>query len=210
MLSEAGRRAQRSFPRSRSIPTRPILPESIRSTHQPQSSHEKRKKLVMLSGAGRRAQRSFPRSRSIPTRPILPESIRSTHQPQSSHEKRKKLVMLSAVEASLPHQIPFRETTGQNLTTVTANPPRTSKYSTMRDPRYYCTYIMASHSGTLYIGVSGNLHRRVFQHKFHHFEGFTDRYNVVRLIYWESYDDVHKALAREKQLKGWTRAKKTP
>ena len=78
----------------------------------------------------------------------------------------------------------------------------------MRDPRYYCTYIMASLSGTLYIGVSGNLHRRVFQHKFHHFEGFTDRYDVDRLLYWESYDDVHKALTREKQLKGWTRAKK--
>ena len=72
----------------------------------------------------------------------------------------------------------------------------------MRDPRYYCVYIMGSLTGTLYIGVSGNLHKRVFQHKFHHFEGFTARYEVVRLLYWESYDDVHKALAREKQLKG--------
>ena len=77
-----------------------------------------------------------------------------------------------------------------------------------QDPRYYCTYITGSLSGTLYVGVSGNLHRRVFQHKFHHFEGFTARYDVTRLLYWESYDDVHKALAREKQLKGWTRAKK--
>ncbi len=67
---------------------------------------------------------------------------------------------------------------------------------------------MGSISGTLYVGVSGNLHRRVFQHKSHHFEGFTARYDVTRLLYWESYDDVHKALAREKQLKGWTRAKK--
>ena len=78
----------------------------------------------------------------------------------------------------------------------------------MRDPRYYCVYIMGSLTGTLYIGVSGNLHKRVFQHKFHHYEGFTARYEVVRLLYWESYDDVHKALAREKQLKGWARAKK--
>jgi putative endonuclease len=78
----------------------------------------------------------------------------------------------------------------------------------MRDPRYYCVYIMGSLTGTLYIGVSGNLHKRVFQHKFHHHEGFTSRYEVVRLLYWESYDDVHKALAREKQLKGWARAKK--
>ena len=72
----------------------------------------------------------------------------------------------------------------------------------MRDPRYYCVYIMGSLTGTLYIGVSGNLHKRVFQHKFHHYEGFTARYEVVRLLYFESYDDVHKALAREKQLEG--------
>ena len=78
----------------------------------------------------------------------------------------------------------------------------------MRDRRYYSVYILGSLSGTLYIGVTGNLHKRAFQHKFHHYEGFTDRYEVVRLLYWESYDDVHKALAREKQLKGWSRAKK--
>ncbi|MGO9083963.1 MAG: GIY-YIG nuclease family protein [Candidatus Sulfotelmatobacter sp.] len=75
------------------------------------------------------------------------------------------------------------------------------------DRKYYCVYIMGS-SGTLYIGVRGNLHRRVFQHKFHYFEGFTDRYDVTRLLYWESYDEVHKALARETQLKGWRREKK--
>jgi len=67
---------------------------------------------------------------------------------------------------------------------------------------------MGSLSGTLYVGFSGNLHKRIFQHKFHHFEGFTDRYDVTRLLCWESYDDVYKALARERQLKGWSRAKK--
>lgn len=77
-----------------------------------------------------------------------------------------------------------------------------------REQRYYCVYILGSLSGTLYVGFSGNLHKRVFQHKFHHFEGFTDKYDVTRLLYWESYDDVHKALARETQLKGWSRAKK--
>ena len=74
------------------------------------------------------------------------------------------------------------------------------------DPAY-CVYIMGSLSGALYVGVSGNLHRQVFQHKFHQFEGFTDRYEVVRRLYFESYDDVYKALAREKQLKGWRRSK---
>jgi len=52
----------------------------------------------------------------------------------------------------------------------------------MRDRRYYCVYIMGSLTGTLYIGVSSNLHKRVFQHKFHHYEGFTARYEVVRLL----------------------------
>jgi putative endonuclease len=70
-----------------------------------------------------------------------------------------------------------------------------------RDDRYFCVYIMGSLSETLYIGVRGNLHKRIFQHKFHHFEGFTDRYDVTRLLYWESYDDVHKALARETNSK---------
>jgi putative endonuclease len=78
----------------------------------------------------------------------------------------------------------------------------------MRERRYYCVYILGSLSGTLYIGISGYLHRRIFQHKFQHFEGFTDRYEVTRLLDWETYDEVHKALAREKQLKGWSRAKK--
>jgi putative endonuclease len=71
----------------------------------------------------------------------------------------------------------------------------------MRERIYY-TYIMGSLSGTLYVGVTGNLHKRVFEHKSHQREGFTSRYEVVRLLYWESYDDVHKAIGHEKQLKG--------
>ena len=72
----------------------------------------------------------------------------------------------------------------------------------------YCVYIMGSLSGTLYIGITSNLHKRAFQHKFHRIEGFTDQHNVERLLYWESFDDAHKAIAREKQLKGWRRSKK--
>jgi len=79
---------------------------------------------------------------------------------------------------------------------------------TARERRSYSVYIMGSLSGTLYIGFTGNLHKRVFQHKFHQMEGFTNKYDVERLVYWASYDDVHKAIAREKQLKGWSRAKK--
>ena len=77
-----------------------------------------------------------------------------------------------------------------------------------RDGKRYWVYIMGSLSGTLYIGVTGNLHRRVFQHKFHRIEGFTDEYGVERLMYWESFDRVVMAIRREKQLKGWRRSKK--
>jgi putative endonuclease len=62
--------------------------------------------------------------------------------------------------------------------------------------------------GTLYIGMTSNLHKRVFEHKFHRLEGFTDKYKVERLLYWESFDEVQKAINREKQLKGWRRSKK--
>ena len=77
-----------------------------------------------------------------------------------------------------------------------------------REQRSYYVCIIDSSSGTLYIGFTGNLHRRVFQHKFHQMEGFTNRYDVERLLYWASFDDVHKAIGREKQLKGWSRKKK--
>jgi putative endonuclease len=73
----------------------------------------------------------------------------------------------------------------------------------------YCVYMMQSSSRrTLYVGMTNNLHRRVFEHKNHRMEGFTDDYNATRLVYWESFDDVHKAIAREKQLKNWRREKK--
>jgi len=56
--------------------------------------------------------------------------------------------------------------------------------------------------------MTNNLHRRVFQHKAQELEGFSDDYDAVRLVYWESSDDVHKTIAREKQLKNWRREKK--
>jgi putative endonuclease len=74
---------------------------------------------------------------------------------------------------------------------------------------HYYVYIMQSSSRRApYIGMSNNLHRRVFQHKTQEFEGFSDDYDTVRLVYWESFDDVHKTIAREKQLKNWRREKK--
>ncbi len=75
------------------------------------------------------------------------------------------------------------------------------------DPRFY-TYILASSSGTLYIGVTNNLTKRVWQHKQGEIAGFTKQYEVDRLVYFESFDDIRTAINREKQLKGRMRAKK--
>ena len=62
--------------------------------------------------------------------------------------------------------------------------------------RSYCVYVMGGIAGTLYIGVTGNLQRRIFEHKFHRMEGFTHTYEVERLLYSESYDDVYKRLGK--------------
>lgn len=57
--------------------------------------------------------------------------------------------------------------------------------------------MQSSSRRALYIGMTNNLHKRVFQHKTHRFEGFTDDYNAARLVYWESFDEVQKAINRE-------------
>ena len=72
----------------------------------------------------------------------------------------------------------------------------------------YFTYIVASRSLTLYIGMTRDLEKRVFEHKRKLFEGFTAIYNCHRLVWFESFDNPGSAIRREKQLKGWTRAKK--
>jgi putative endonuclease len=72
----------------------------------------------------------------------------------------------------------------------------------------YFTYIMASRSHTLYVGITGDLHKRVFQHKWKEHDGFTARYNCDRLVWFEGHAAVTKAIAREKQLKGWKRIRK--
>jgi putative endonuclease len=75
----------------------------------------------------------------------------------------------------------------------------------MRD---YWVYILANIHRTLYIGVTGDLQARMFEHKNALSPGFTARYGIDRLVYCESTSDVHEALAREKQLKGWIRRRK--
>ena len=72
----------------------------------------------------------------------------------------------------------------------------------------YHVYMMTNHSGTLYVGVTNDLRRRVWEHKQQLIEGFTKRYNIRRLVYYEETPDVAAAIAREKQIKGWLRTKK--
>ena len=74
--------------------------------------------------------------------------------------------------------------------------------------REYWVYIVANIHRTLYIGVTGDLVARVYEHKHALTPGFTSKYGLDRLVYCESTEDVSAALAREKQLKGWVRRKK--
>jgi putative endonuclease len=74
--------------------------------------------------------------------------------------------------------------------------------------RSYCVYIVASLTGTVYIGMCNSIERRMREHKSAGFEGFASKYHCDRLVYFESFDDVRKAIDREKQLKGWRRDKK--
>ena len=76
-------------------------------------------------------------------------------------------------------------------------------------PHFYYVYIMTNRSKTLYTGVTGYLERRVFEHKQGTKGEFAVRYKIDRLVYFERFGDVHAAIAREKQIKGLLRIKKT-
>lgn len=67
-------------------------------------------------------------------------------------------------------------------------------------------YILANRkNGAIYIGVTSDLAKRVWEHKNKIFEGFTNKYNVARLVYYETYEDIEFAIQREKQVKKWKR-----
>ncbi|MBA2432587.1 MAG: GIY-YIG nuclease family protein [Chthoniobacterales bacterium] len=78
----------------------------------------------------------------------------------------------------------------------------------MRDHNPYVSILTNMHRTTLYIGVTNSLQRRVWQHRHGDKDGFAQRYNLTRMVYFEHFRDVNNAIAREKQLKGWLRAKK--
>jgi len=73
----------------------------------------------------------------------------------------------------------------------------------------YFVYILTNtHNTTLYIGITNDLERRLYEHKNQLAPGFSQKYNLHKLVYFENTGDVRSAIAREKQLKGWTRSKK--
>ena len=74
--------------------------------------------------------------------------------------------------------------------------------------KQYFVYITTNKSGTLYIGVTSNLKKRIWEHKNKIVDGFTKKYNIDKLIYYEQTENVMSAIEREKQLKKWNRQKK--
>ena len=74
--------------------------------------------------------------------------------------------------------------------------------------RQYYVYILTNKSGTLYVGVTNDLERRMWEHKGALVPGFTKKYKINQLMYYEETNDIREAIAREKQIKGWRREKK--
>ncbi len=78
----------------------------------------------------------------------------------------------------------------------------------MSGEKSYYVYIMASRSLNLYTGVTNSIYQRALQHKSGEIDGFTKKYNINRLVYYEMFEHIGNAIAREKQVKAWTRAKR--
>jgi putative endonuclease len=85
---------------------------------------------------------------------------------------------------------------------------RVPSYEQHSPLRKYYVYIMSNQSRTLYVGMTNNLERRVYEHKHKLSEGFTSRYNITKLVWFAETEDVRDAIAREKEIKGWLRTKK--
>jgi putative endonuclease len=74
--------------------------------------------------------------------------------------------------------------------------------------KQYYVYIMSNVARTIYTGVTNNLERRVYEHKHKLIPGFTSKYDLTELVYYAETNDIREAITREKQIKGWVRAKK--
>ena len=165
-----------------------------------------------LSFRGRRPRNLYHHSAASLTGLEIPRYARNDSRRWSvipRHEVPRNLwhrwvALLAAVKAgALPQKMG---------TSCTACVPRFARNDNSREwcnvSKQYYVYLMASKSHVLYVGLTNDLQRRVEQHKQKLVEGFTARYNITRLVYYEVTNDVHVALAREKEIKGWRRSKK--
>ena len=84
----------------------------------------------------------------------------------------------------------------------------TLEWGTFYMDRTFHVYVLASESAVLYVGITNDLIRRIREHKDRKVPGFTQKYNVTKLVWFEAHGRATSAIAREKQLKGWNRAKK--
>src|SRR5215472_1019504 len=84
----------------------------------------------------------------------------------------------------------------------------TSIYLNQKCSRCYFIYILTNRTRTLYIGVTNDLVRRVYEHRSGDIPGFTSKYKIHRLVYFEEFLDIRQAIAREKEIKGWLRSRK--
>ncbi len=78
----------------------------------------------------------------------------------------------------------------------------------MENKQYYIYFMTNFEETTLYVGVTNNLERRVYEHKNKLLKGFTSRYHLKKLVHYEIYNDIEQAIAREKQIKSWSRQRK--
>ena len=78
----------------------------------------------------------------------------------------------------------------------------------MQETNYFVYIVVNSHNNVMYVGVTNNLERRMYEHKEGLMEGFTRRYNIHKLVYFEQTTDVNSAIMREKEIKKWRREKK--
>ena len=87
--------------------------------------------------------------------------------------------------------------------------PRKATLGSLEKETMYCVYILTNKTNAvMYIGITNNLRRRLYEHKNEQIEGFTSKYHLHKLVYFEEYNEVYDAIEREKQLKRWIRAKK--
>ncbi len=78
----------------------------------------------------------------------------------------------------------------------------------MQEKNYFVYIAVNSHNNVMYVGVTNNLERRMYEHKEGLVEGFTRRYNIHKLVYFEQTTDINSAISREKEIKKWRREKK--